>query len=317
MRRVTVLIAIAAATLAAAVPARATFSGTNGRIALSSWFLLDPPGTRFAWFLLEGVSGEGLFVSTGAVERPRNMAWSRDGLKVAYDGPATSLGSQQALYIQNGDGTGQRQVGRGDLKRYNPAWSPDGTKLAFVQDNGSSGSGDIYTITTSGGSLTRLTTSSGWDGEPDWSPDGTRIAYTCVSGGRRQICQMTPSGASKTVTTGSLGLGSASTPSWSPNSASIAFAALDSSGRRAIYRMSRTGGSLRMLRPGDVNVGPYGPAWSPDGTKLAVGESAPSADAQWGITTMSAVDGSNRAWSEIGSEDGDIPFDPSGWQAIH
>ena len=205
--------------LTAVAPAQASFPGHNGRIAYA------PPifGLDTHAFGTVDLSNRWVSISTGAVDLPSNIAWSANGKRFAFDAPATSSGAKRAIYIGNADGSGIRQVGAGNRLRYNPAWSPDGTKLAFVQDNGSAGSGDIYTMTTTGTSLTRLTTSTAWEGQPDWAPDGTRIAYTCVSGGRRQLCQMTPKGGSKTVTTGSLGLPAVIALSWSPTSLSLVF----------------------------------------------------------------------------------------------
>jgi TolB protein len=183
----------------------------------------------------------------------------------------------------NADGTGLRQVGQAGARRYNPAWSPDGARLVFVQDNGGSGSGDIYTITTSGGSLTRLTNSPTWDGAPDWSADDTRIAYVCRSGGRDQVCQMTPAGDDKQVTTATVPLpAGVIAPSWSPDSASIAFSVRGgrSGGYHRIYRMTRSGGSLRELTPPYE----YGPGVRSPGRPTEPGlctTSATAATATW------------------------------------
>jgi Tol biopolymer transport system component len=304
-----VCLAAAGAALVAAAPAQASFPGRNGVFAVPPVCCEDDTSV-FHTVDATGFSG---LVQTDPVTFPSQIAWSADGTRVAFDGPATSLGTGHALYVQNADGTGLRQVGRGDLLRYNPAWSPDGTKLVFVQDNGAAGSGDVYTITTSGGSLTRLTTSSGWDGEPDWSPDGTRIAYHCMESSRDHICQTTPAGGSRTITTAGLKLTNVHNPSWSPDGTSIAFGANDAGGHRAIYRMSRTGGSLRLLRPGtDVNVGSHGPAWSPDGTKIAF--ELHTGGGTFGIFTIDAVDGSGET-GIAGTED-EMRFDPSGWQPL-
>src|SRR5690349_16919119 len=162
VRRIAVCLAAVVSALLAAAPAHATFPGSNGAFAVPPVCCEDDTSL----FHLVDATGFAGVVQTDPVTFPSQISWSPDGSPVAFDGPATSLGTGHALYIENADGTGLRQVGRGDLLRYNPAWSPDGTKLVFVQDNGAAGSGDVYTITTSGGSLKRLTTSSGWDGEP-------------------------------------------------------------------------------------------------------------------------------------------------------
>jgi Tol biopolymer transport system component len=211
----------------------------------------------------------------------------------------------------NADGTSVRQVGTGDRIRYNAAWSPDGTKLTFVQDNGSAGSGDVYTMTTSGGGLTRLTSSSTWDGMPDWAPDGSRIAYTCISGGRAQLCLMTPSGGSKTVLTKSLKLPAAvKRISWSPTSLSLAFSTEKSGGFYRFYRIARTGTSLRLIAT--VIDGLWGPAWSPDANYIAFMQYGDAG--AWTLAAVNSIDGSG--WREIGGGENDMRLDPSGWQAL-
>jgi len=136
-----------------------------------------------------------------------------------------------------------------------------------------------------------------------------------MSGGRDHVCQMAPTGASKTITTATLGLTNVHNPSWSPDSTSIAFGANDASGNRAIYRMSRTGASLRNLRPAaDGNVGGHGPTWSPDGTRIAFEEHV--SNGVFGIRTISAVDGSDPRLMGFGIDGLINGFDPSGWQPL-
>src|SRR3954447_22496041 len=169
-RHFVVMIAVCVAAIAAVAPvAQASFAGRSGSIAIG-WFCSD---TCPIFFIPEG----GIFLPLPV--QPNHLAWSPDGKRLAFDAQATSLGTGNALYIVNADGTGLTQVGRGDLLRYSPAWAPDGGKLAFTQDNGAAGSGDVYTITTTGGSLTRLTSAPSWEGGADWAADGSRIAYLC------------------------------------------------------------------------------------------------------------------------------------------
>lgn len=293
------------ATLALAGPAQASFPGANGKIAYA------PPifGFEPNEFGTVDLSYNFDFVATGAVNLPSNIAWSPDGKRIAFDAPATTSGTRRAIYVANADGTGVRRVGAADRVRYNPAWSPDGRKLTFVQDNGSVGSGDIYTITTSGASLTRLTTSSAWEGMPDWAPDGSRIAYTCVAGGRRQVCQMTPTGTGKTVTTRAAGLPAVHSLSWSPTSLSLVFSTADASGLRRIYRMSRTGGSLRRLAMQD---GSWGPAWSPDASRIAFDRD--EHNGAHTIVHVNSVDGGDLR--SLGGGENDMRVDPSGWQPL-
>ncbi len=52
------------------------------------------------------------------------------------------------------------------------AISPDGKNIAF------SYKGDIFTVPSSGGKATRLTSHAAYDGYPCWSPDGKQIAFS-------------------------------------------------------------------------------------------------------------------------------------------
>jgi Tol biopolymer transport system component len=144
----------------------------------------------------------------------------------------------------------------------------DTGKLAFVRAN------QIYTATTTGGSVTQLTT-SGKNYRPHWSPDGTRIAYVHEApAGHRDIWVMKGDGTGKKQVTH---LGDTTEPSWSPDGKWLAFGADGTppydSGRDYTLRKIRSTapyGNPVVLPTGDNDARVAGSlAWSPDGTRIA------------------------------------------------
>ena len=140
--------------------------------------------------------------------------------------------------------------------------------LAFVRSN------QIYTATTTGGSVTRLTT-SGKNYRPHWSPDGARIAYVHEApAGHRDIWVMNANGSKKQQVTH---LGDTTEPSWSPDGKWLAFGAGGTppydAGRDYPLRKIRSTapfGSPVTLPVGDNEANVAGSlAWSPDGKKIA------------------------------------------------
>jgi Tol biopolymer transport system component len=89
-------------------------------------------------------------------------------------------------------------------------------KIAFVRSN------QIYTMTRTGTSVTKLTT-VGKNYRPKWSPNGQKIAYINEdASGRRDVFIMSATGTNKTKVTNSGSVNTA--PAWSPNGATLAFA---------------------------------------------------------------------------------------------
>ncbi len=62
-----------------------------------------------------------------------------------------------------------------------PAISPDGSQIAFTYK------GDIYTVPTTGGKATMLTTNPAHDTQPIWSPDGKTIAFASDRDGSMDV----------------------------------------------------------------------------------------------------------------------------------
>ena len=75
------------------------------------------------------------------------------------------------------------------------ALSPDGTTIAFTYK------GDIYTVPSTGGRATQITTNPAFDTTPVWSPDGKSFYYLSEEKGSFNIFQRTPgANTSKQIT---------------------------------------------------------------------------------------------------------------------
>src|SRR5690348_16855352 len=66
--------------------------------------------------------------------------------------------------------------------------SPDGKTIVFDL------LGDIYTVPMAGGSATRITSGSGFDGQPRFSPDGKSIVFVSDRSGSENLYLVNPDG---------------------------------------------------------------------------------------------------------------------------
>jgi len=90
-------------------------------------------------------------------------AWSPDGQWLALNNQ-TSI----QLFSTNGDGNIIQLSQPGIEPRGVPAWSPDGLRLVFQAQSG--GDMEIYHALIPTNEFTRVSTITGYDGEPVWSP---------------------------------------------------------------------------------------------------------------------------------------------------
>jgi Tol biopolymer transport system component/predicted Ser/Thr protein kinase len=127
--------------------------------------------------------------------------------------------------------------------------------------------------------LTRL---AGYELNGALSPDGQRVAFTWNNGGRFNIyVKSIPSGEVKRLT---YNPGHDLHPSWSPDGQNIAFVRISASERELVV-VPAIGGGERLICPihsfqphwaGEATYMTHesiGPAWSPDGKTIAIGDS--------------------------------------------
>jgi len=143
-----------------------------------------------------------------------------------------------------------------------PRWSPDSSTIAFQA--WINGEDRIWTIPSSGGEATQLT--SGFGMHPAWSPDGSTIAYAVMGATRWSIWTMSANGGEAvriTSTTMSF-----SHPDWSPDGSMLAVAGGRGGSSNPDIWLVRLDGSdpLKLTSlPGPQ----MDPIWSPDGSQIA------------------------------------------------
>ena len=137
----------------------------NGKRALFS-----ARGEVFSVPLKDGITLD-LTHTPGAHER--EVAWSADGLHVAY---VSDQGGEEAIWVRDADGNNPHALTSGNLGRlYAPRWSPDGARIAFVDSESR-----LHVVASAGGGPAPVIADDPSISRRDyaWSPGGHYLAYT-------------------------------------------------------------------------------------------------------------------------------------------
>ncbi len=186
-----------------------------------------------------------LFASIISIAQEQNQKWDVTASKAKYS--TTTISTDQGTWM-------------------NIDLSPDGKTIVFDL------LGDIYTMPSTGGKATRLTSDIAWQMQPTFNFDGTKIAYTSDDGGGENIWIMDTNGNHKTEVTFET-FRMLNSPAWGPDGNYIAarkhFTGTRSLGAGEIWLYHKNGGKGISLveRPNQQkDIGE--PAFSPDGRYL-------------------------------------------------
>jgi RTX calcium-binding nonapeptide repeat (4 copies)/WD40-like Beta Propeller Repeat len=197
-----------------------------------------------------------LLTSTGSTVVPGAIdpSWSPDGKKLAVSVGGATVQTCTVTAGSCGPLSGALDTGT------EPVWSPDGTKIAYV--NG----GQVWTMTSIGGSKTQLTSGGGTD--PSWSPTATGMIAFALGGSIYTIGATSPGSGTPLSITGSFTAGTLSRPAWSPDGSQIAFQASDGTNTQ-IWTVPSAGGTATQVTDNSVVSGnKTAPEWAPTSDAL-------------------------------------------------
>jgi TolB protein len=259
MRRTVSVCAIVLISVATPLPARATFPGTNGRIAFYDFLeFFGPPDVSAQIYTVAPDGSDRQQLTTGRRDKT-DPAWSADGSKIV---------------VVDADGQNPVIVATFANDRYasEPAWSPDGTRLAFCTSRGFAVE-RIWVVNSDGTGLARLTPAGHQDCEPDWSPDGSWIAFVEeLADDSNGLSVMSPDGSGRTLLFAG---GRNHWPSWSPDGTSLVYSHARADAQRTEYDIVSIDVATLVRSPltDTPRRSEWTPVFSPDGTEVAFSRS--------------------------------------------
>jgi Tol biopolymer transport system component len=221
------------------------------------------PGTLF---LIDGPGAEPIELAPG-IDDASKPAWSPDGSRIADrvrvepDPQPLRRRRRRRHAVRTGRASPRRR----------PSWSPDGSRIAYFAEV--DGNTDIYSASSDGSDVTRLTDDPAPEYSPRWSPDGERIAFISERDGDQDIVVMAAGGGDQVDVSDNHDVDDA--PTWSPDGGSIAFVAylhgadpfMIGQGDAEIFVVSADGS--HKVDVSRNNAWDGDPAWSPDGRSIA------------------------------------------------
>jgi len=176
-------------------------------------FESDRTGTKKIWILDLSLPESVPVPLTTGDGGDADPVWSPDGNWIAYESNRDKeRGSEIWVSPVDGGPATRLTITGPDVYHRTADWSPDGAQLVF-ESNRQGNQSALYTMSATGGAVTRITPEFGYEGHPAWSPDGGEILYESMLTGVMEIFAIPAGGGTPfQVTTGG-----GFWPRWSPD----------------------------------------------------------------------------------------------------
>lgn len=182
-------------------------------------------------------------------------SWSPDGKKIVY-------AANQAIWIMNNDGSGQKKLYDGMAWEGEPVFNADGSKIFFAAESKKAFSAryiSVHVMNSNGSDGLKLTEDSDAR-SPSLSPDGSRLLFTSRVSGNYDVWTMNPNGTDKVRLTDAEG--DESSPSWNPEGDTIVYSSMGDLFTIDVDALK----PVRLTHDSNDNIEP---AYSPDGKMIA------------------------------------------------
>ncbi|WP_096205022.1 PD40 domain-containing protein, partial [Candidatus Methanoperedens nitratireducens] len=194
----------------------------------------------------------------------RNLKWSPDMTKVAFEFEKKSTGSNEHIYVADAGGSNLRELYSG-TSNGNPVWSHDSKKIVFRTIGEQS---SLIRINMDGTDVKYLSNGTKYESY-EWNHDDSKILYLTSKeiNGKEQwdLYRVNADGTgTKEIMSGSW----IEKPSWSPDGSKILFQEVlyeNDIRNTNVYIVDADGKNLKKILEGDIRM----LGWSPGGEKIA------------------------------------------------